>query len=254
MCSWAGTILVFISSPLTFLDIWLSWCGRPSGWIAILTSSYLVIEFPVQGVIQNTSCVRGYLRRKMGNCSPWIPVWSIFYLRVIRVGTARTCPLLPLLFKPIHLDLHSHWTTMLQFLAVLFFSCLLIPFRVTAQASPSANVTAAAIDLLDANRMYYLYQPPGMLIYFLDRGPDILHFLDIVDAFGHISVRNPDNESQFIMYPSFSTFLHFRFLILGRSFAVAPALTTSQSLVTYTFLDSLCFRFVLSILPQIWHW
>ncbi|KAE9394581.1 hypothetical protein BT96DRAFT_827477 [Gymnopus androsaceus JB14] len=45
---------------------------------------------------------------------------------------------------------------------------------------------------------------------------DILHFLDIVDAFGHVSVRNPDNASQFIM-----------------SFAIAPALTTSQTLVTY---------------------
>ncbi|KAE9404276.1 arad-like aldolase/epimerase [Gymnopus androsaceus JB14] len=45
---------------------------------------------------------------------------------------------------------------------------------------------------------------------------DILHFLDVVDAFGHVSVRNPDNASQFIM-----------------SFAIAPALATSQSLVTY---------------------
>ncbi|KAJ3829606.1 arad-like aldolase/epimerase [Lentinula raphanica] len=58
------------------------------------------------------------------------------------------------------------------------------------------NVTNVAIDLLD--------------------GSHILHFLDVVDAFGHVSARNPDNSSQFIM-----------------SFAVAPALTTSQSLVTY---------------------
>lgn len=29
---------------------------------------------------------------------------------------------------------------------------------------------------------------------------DILHFLDVVDAFGHVSARNPDNASQFIMY------------------------------------------------------
>ncbi|KAF8151336.1 arad-like aldolase/epimerase [Crassisporium funariophilum] len=65
-----------------------------------------------------------------------------------------------------------------------------------ATSSPSANVQSAALDLLDANH--------------------ILHFLDIIDAFGHISVRNPDNASQFIM-----------------SFAIAPALTTSQSLVTY---------------------
>uniref|UniRef100_A0A0W0GBX6 Class II aldolase/adducin N-terminal domain-containing protein n=1 Tax=Moniliophthora roreri TaxID=221103 RepID=A0A0W0GBX6_MONRR len=63
-------------------------------------------------------------------------------------------------------------------------------------AAPSPNLKQAATDLLDANH--------------------ILHFLDVVDAFGHISVRNPDNSSQFIM-----------------SFAVAPALATSQSLVTY---------------------
>jgi hypothetical protein len=28
---------------------------------------------------------------------------------------------------------------------------------------------------------------------------DILHFLDIVDALGHVSVRNPANSSQFLM-------------------------------------------------------
>ncbi|KAJ4480162.1 arad-like aldolase/epimerase [Lentinula aciculospora] len=61
---------------------------------------------------------------------------------------------------------------------------------------PSINVTNVAIDLLD--------------------GSHILHFLDVVDAFGHVSARNPDNASQFIM-----------------SFAIAPALATSQSLVTY---------------------
>ncbi|PPQ93083.1 hypothetical protein CVT25_003115 [Psilocybe cyanescens] len=66
----------------------------------------------------------------------------------------------------------------------------------SASASASPSVTSAAIDLLNANH--------------------ILHFLDVVDAFGHISVRNPDNASQFIM-----------------SFAIAPALATSQSLVTY---------------------
>ncbi|KAF4617606.1 hypothetical protein D9613_005618 [Agrocybe pediades] len=66
----------------------------------------------------------------------------------------------------------------------------------SASSTPSSAVTTAAIDLLDAGH--------------------ILHFLDVVDAFGHISVRNPDNASQFIM-----------------SFAIAPALATSQSLVTY---------------------
>ncbi|KAJ7252823.1 arad-like aldolase/epimerase [Mycena rebaudengoi] len=45
---------------------------------------------------------------------------------------------------------------------------------------------------------------------------DILHFLDIVDALGHVSVRNPANSSQFLM-----------------SFALAPALTTSTSVVTH---------------------
>ncbi|KAJ7772165.1 arad-like aldolase/epimerase [Mycena metata] len=65
----------------------------------------------------------------------------------------------------------------------------------TAAAIP-ANVTAAVIDLLDANH--------------------ILHFLDVVDAFGHVSVRNPVNSSQFFM-----------------SYAIAPALTTSQHIVTY---------------------
>ncbi|KAK7032592.1 hypothetical protein VNI00_012855 [Paramarasmius palmivorus] len=67
---------------------------------------------------------------------------------------------------------------------------------VSAALGPSPNVTQVAIDLLDANH--------------------ILHFLDIIDAFGHISVRNPDNPSQFIM-----------------SFAIAPALANSSSLVTY---------------------
>ncbi|KAJ7082841.1 arad-like aldolase/epimerase [Mycena belliarum] len=45
---------------------------------------------------------------------------------------------------------------------------------------------------------------------------DILHFLDVVDAFGHVSVRNPLNSSQFLM-----------------TFAIAPAQATSQSIVTY---------------------
>ncbi|KAJ7183307.1 arad-like aldolase/epimerase [Mycena filopes] len=58
------------------------------------------------------------------------------------------------------------------------------------------NVTQAGIDLLDASH--------------------ILHFLDVVDAFGHVSVRNPANSSQFLM-----------------TFAIAPAQATSQSIVTY---------------------
>jgi len=66
----------------------------------------------------------------------------------------------------------------------------------TTSTSASPAVTSSAVDLLDAGH--------------------ILHFLDVVDAFGHISVRNPDNSSEFIM-----------------SFAIAPALATSQSLVTY---------------------
>ncbi|KAF7335830.1 Arad-like aldolase/epimerase [Mycena venus] len=60
----------------------------------------------------------------------------------------------------------------------------------------SASVTSASIDLLDASH--------------------ILHFLDVVDAFGHVSLRNPVNSSQFLM-----------------TFAIAPAQATSQSIVTY---------------------
>ncbi|KAJ3966728.1 arad-like aldolase/epimerase [Lentinula raphanica] len=83
----------------------------------------------------------------------------------------------------------------------VFVQTLIIPSALLLQGwaqvvSPSMNVTNVAIDLLD--------------------GSHILHFLDVVDAFGHVSARNPDNSIQFIM-----------------SFAVAPALTTSQSLVTY---------------------
>ncbi|KAF8904138.1 arad-like aldolase/epimerase [Gymnopilus junonius] len=72
----------------------------------------------------------------------------------------------------------------------------LVNSQTTPTTSASPAVTSAAIDLLDASH--------------------ILHFLDVVDAFGHISVRNPDNSSQFIM-----------------TIAIAPALSTSQSLVTY---------------------
>ncbi|KAF8585292.1 hypothetical protein K439DRAFT_1343799 [Ramaria rubella] len=65
-----------------------------------------------------------------------------------------------------------------------------------ANSGVSSMVFNASVDLLDANH--------------------ILHFLDVIDAFGHASVRDPDNSSQFIM-----------------SFSVAPALSTSHSLVTY---------------------
>jgi len=64
------------------------------------------------------------------------------------------------------------------------------------QTTVSPAVESIGIDLLDANH--------------------ILHFLDILDAFGHVSARNPDNASQFLM-----------------SFSLAPALATSQSIVTY---------------------
>ncbi|KAF9269716.1 arad-like aldolase/epimerase [Marasmius fiardii PR-910] len=73
---------------------------------------------------------------------------------------------------------------------------LILASPVLVTAAPSPNVTQVSVDLLDANH--------------------ILHLLEVVDAYGHISVRNPDNASQFIM-----------------SFAVAPASATSQSLVTY---------------------
>uniref|UniRef100_A0A8H7XPC8 Class II aldolase/adducin N-terminal domain-containing protein n=1 Tax=Psilocybe cubensis TaxID=181762 RepID=A0A8H7XPC8_PSICU len=69
----------------------------------------------------------------------------------------------------------------------------------------SPSLMAVATDLLDANH--------------------ILHFLDVVDAFGHISARNPDNASEFIM-----------------SFAIAPALTTAQSLVTYAIENATALR------------
>ncbi|PPR01943.1 hypothetical protein CVT24_001301 [Panaeolus cyanescens] len=80
--------------------------------------------------------------------------------------------------------------------SVLALGALQVVLGQTPPSTASAAVTSAAVDLLDGNH--------------------ILHFLDVVDAFGHLSVRNPDNSSQFIM-----------------SFAIAPALTTSQTLVTY---------------------
>jgi len=78
--------------------------------------------------------------------------------------------------------------------------CTWLTLVAATAVSQSTNVPDAvrtvAIDLLDAGH--------------------ILHFLDIVDAFGHVSVRNPVNASEFLM-----------------SFSLAPALATSQSIVTY---------------------
>ncbi|KAK7052985.1 hypothetical protein VNI00_004306 [Paramarasmius palmivorus] len=72
----------------------------------------------------------------------------------------------------------------------------LLLFLGSAVAAPSRNVTLAARDLIDGNH--------------------ILHFFDVFDAFGHMSVRNPDNESQFIM-----------------PLPKAPALVNVPDLVTY---------------------
>ncbi|KAF7317185.1 Aldolase-II domain-containing protein [Mycena chlorophos] len=65
-----------------------------------------------------------------------------------------------------------------------------------AQSDVDPKVLGASTDLLDASH--------------------ILHFLDVVDAFGHVSVRNPVNDSQFLM-----------------TFSIAPAQATSHSIVTY---------------------
>ncbi|KAJ7450291.1 arad-like aldolase/epimerase [Mycena galericulata] len=90
-------------------------------------------------------------------------------------------------------SVHSmHFTSTLScFLAGIVFSAL-----VSGQPAIPPEVHGAVTDLLDASH--------------------ILHFLDIVDALGHVSVRNPVNSSQFLM-----------------SFAIAPALTNSTSIVTY---------------------
>ncbi|KAJ7888268.1 arad-like aldolase/epimerase [Mycena leptocephala] len=69
-----------------------------------------------------------------------------------------------------------HLTSTLScFLASVVFSAL-----VSGQPAIPDAVHGAAIDLLDASH--------------------ILHFLDIVDALGHVSVRNPVNSSQFLIY------------------------------------------------------
>jgi len=79
---------------------------------------------------------------------------------------------------------------------LLLKSFLLFSSPAVAQDGVSPAIMTVGTDLLDANH--------------------ILHFLDIVDAFGHVSVRNPDNSSEFLM-----------------SFSLAPALSTSQTIVTY---------------------
>ncbi|KJA21801.1 hypothetical protein HYPSUDRAFT_41664 [Hypholoma sublateritium FD-334 SS-4] len=65
-----------------------------------------------------------------------------------------------------------------------------------AAKTVSPAVLSATTDLLDANH--------------------ILHFLGVVDAFGHVSARNPDNASEFFL-----------------TFSLAPALSTSTSIITY---------------------
>ncbi|KAK7062079.1 arad-like aldolase/epimerase [Favolaschia claudopus] len=84
------------------------------------------------------------------------------------------------------------WTLLQHFLA----SFLLLSTLVVSAQNVPPSVMSAGIDLLDASH--------------------ILHFLEVVDAFGHVSLRNPDNSSQFLM-----------------TFAIAPAQATSQSIVTY---------------------
>ncbi|KAJ7680377.1 arad-like aldolase/epimerase [Mycena polygramma] len=92
-------------------------------------------------------------------------------------------------------------STLTCFLAGVVFPALVSGEATTdsvGQPAPAipAAVKAAALDLLDASH--------------------ILHFLDIVDALGHVSVRNPVNSSQFLM-----------------TYAIAPGLTNSTSVVTY---------------------
>ncbi|KZS86938.1 arad-like aldolase/epimerase [Sistotremastrum niveocremeum HHB9708] len=82
-------------------------------------------------------------------------------------------------------------------------------------ANVSSAFLTASVDLLDSNH--------------------ILHFLGVLDAFGHVSFRNPDNSSQFVM-----------------SFSLAPALSTSQSLVLYDIetASSLSLPFNTSVQPS----
>ncbi|KAF5311852.1 hypothetical protein D9619_003320 [Psilocybe cf. subviscida] len=75
-------------------------------------------------------------------------------------------------------------------------ACFLVTRVVAVATNLSAQVLSDVTDLIDAGH--------------------ILHFLGVVDAFGHVSVRNADNPKQFFM-----------------SFSLAPALATSQSIITY---------------------
>lgn len=78
---------------------------------------------------------------------------------------------------------------------------LIVPFLCAAQTQVSDAVQTVAIDLLDAGRkLFHLTLLTLTSILNSSSHIDILHFLDIVDAFGHVSVRNPDNASQFLMY------------------------------------------------------
>ncbi|KAF7312001.1 Arad-like aldolase/epimerase [Mycena indigotica] len=73
---------------------------------------------------------------------------------------------------------------------------LLLSLSALSAGAVPASVLGAATDLLDASHM--------------------LHFLGVVDAFGHVSVRSPANASEFLL-----------------SAAVAPAQATAADIVTY---------------------
>jgi hypothetical protein len=96
------------------------------------------------------------------------------------------------------------------------------------------SVTAAGVDLLDASpKSLFSCHLPRFLAHLAS---DILHFLDVVDAYGHVSVRNPANSSQFLMFVIFTS--HKKSYCahcwsVPRTYAVAPAQATSQSIVTY---------------------
>jgi HCOMODA/2-hydroxy-3-carboxy-muconic semialdehyde decarboxylase len=84
-----------------------------------------------------------------------------------------------------------HFTSTLScFLTSVVFSAL-----VSGQSAIPDAVHGAAIDLLDASRASLPLLPNSKA----NLTSDILHFLDIVDALGHVSVRNPVNSSQFLM-------------------------------------------------------
>lgn len=79
--------------------------------------------------------------------------------------------------------------------------CMLALVLGVYSQSPSQAVHDAAVDLVDAGRTSLCAQSNRRASSHLStKTLDILHFLGIVDAFGHVSVRHPDNASQFIMY------------------------------------------------------